>query len=1169
MTKSVISLDDKYVATEGRVMISSIQALVRLPMDQVRRDRAAGLATTGFITGYRGSPLTTYDAALWSAQKWLDEYDIRFHSGLNEELAATSLRGAQQLAWFGQSRFSGAFGIWYGKGVGVDRASEALKLGNLEGSSSNGGVLVVAGDDHAGKSSASAHQSEQTLAAGFIPVLYPATTDEIIEYGLFGFALSRYSGLWVALKTITDTLDLTSSVDLPNIHRAFATPADSAVPGLLNLTGGRSVLEQEALTVERRLPAAAAFVRYNGLDRIIIDSRRRELAIVTAGKAYLDVLQALSDLGIDEERAQTLGIRIFKVGMVWPLERSAVTRFCAGSREVLVVEEKRAFLEEQLTTALYHFSAATRPSISGKRDPSGAMLLPSTGVLSPSAVRKALYVRLSALGLLDAVMAAKSHWLESLESMASLPAKPAVRPPYMCSGCPHNTSTAIPDGSAAMGATGCHGLVAVVMPERRTMGPVGMGAEGMPWVAAAPLVDTKHMFQNMGDGTFLHSGILAIRAAVIANINVTYKILYNDAVAMTGGQPLDGNFGPIEIVAQLAAENVKPIVLVTDDPDKYRDQALAGGTTVKHRDYLDSIQKELRELAGVNAIVYDQTCAAEKRRRRKRKQMVDPDRRLFINADVCEGCGDCSAQSNCMSVQPHETEFGRKRSIDQSSCNKDFSCIKGFCPSFVSVTGAKIGKRPLDDLSERIASLPAARVTPLSDSGYAILVGGIGGTGVLTVGAIIAMAAHLEGKASTVLDMTGMAQKGGAVTSHIRIARRIEDIRSRRLSSGMADLLLGCDLVVTAGAEVLGAVNPSTTKAVLNTDVSPTGAFQRDRHSVLDADGLMEGIVAKLDKRGVHTVRATELAQQYVGDSIATNLLMVGYAAQLGFLPVAAESIEHAIRLNGVMVESNLRVLSLGRLFAHDEGVMRAPGNRRQTDHRSGDLDVIIESRSALLTSYQDSSYAKSFQEFVTKVRTVADSWNLPQNAFAEQVAITLARLMAYKDEYEVARLHSAKEFFDELSDQFQGDFKLTFHLAPPLLARIDPKTGRPRKIAFGAWIIPVFKALARLKGLRGTRFDLFGYTRERRMERALIEEYRALIDNILPRVSAVNIEPAGELAAAALQIAGYGPVKDAAVAAYRSRVETLLVKFNEPLNASVGSQARHESVNALADEAV
>lgn len=1134
MTKTVVTLDDRYEQRSGQVFLSSMQALVRLPVDQARRDRAAGLKTAGYVTGYRGSPITTLDAQLWGAKKLLQAHDIHFEPGLNEELAATSLRGTQQHNWFGPSHYQGVFALWYAKGLGVDRACEALKLANFEGTAAKGGVLVVAGDDHAAKSSASAHQSEHTLIVGFIPILAPSTTDEILEYGLAGWEMSRYSGLYVGLKTVTDTLDLTSSILLPS---PTVVRPDLPQGAVLNLRRGLPALAQEALVVNERLPAAIAFARANGLNRVDIAPAVPRLVIVTAGKSWLDVRQALRDLGLDEAKCRAMGLGVVKLGMTWPLDPDFVRSACVEAQTLMVVEEKRPIIEEQLAVALYGV-AGRRPEIIGKRDEAGRPLFPLDGVLGPGTVRRALVRQLERLGMLGPGLATLASEWAALDGWTAKPPA-AVRPAYFCSGCPHNTSTRVPDGSVAMGATGCHGLAAF-MPERRTMNVVGMGAEGLPWVGAQHFVETQHVFANMGDGTYTHSGILAIRAAISAKANVTFKILYNDAVAMTGGQPLEADVSVEMIVKELLAERVHPVVLVSDEPEKWARADLPPNLRILHRDHLEDVQKELREVKGVTAIVYEQTCANEKRRRRKRGTHPDPDLRLYINPAVCEGCGDCSVQSNCVSVAPLETELGRKRVIDQSNCNKDYSCIKGFCPSFVSLRGATPAKRSRDmsGLKDMIAALPVPAVVGVADS-YSMLVTGIGGTGVLTVGAILGTAAHIEGKVAKVLDMTGMAQKGGGVMSHVRFAMDADTIPSARLGTGQADLLVACDLIVASSPEVVKTLRADS-RVIANQDVVPTGEFQTRKDLDLRPDNFLAAFEGRVDDANVAMLRANELAARLLGDTIFTNLMMVGFAAQKGLLPVGLDAIEQAVRLNGTAVEANLQAFAIGRLAAMKPKELLAFA-QLEAPVAAVDLPGLLERGRRLLTDYQDAAYAKAFTDFMAGLYAAVEGRGVQAQPFLMTVAEQLARLMAYKDEYEVARLYSLPAFCEGLAAQFDGDYKVTLNLAPPLLAwRRDVRTGRPRKIEFGSWIFPVFKLLAALKCLRGTPFDIFGMTAERRMERRLVVEYRELVTALANGLTAGNAERAAEIAGAARLIAGYGPVKEAGVAAWRAQVAEL-----------------------------
>ncbi len=1142
MTKTVVTLNDKYTQEGGQVMLSALQGVVRLLLDQARRDQSAGLRTAGYVTGYRGSPITTLDAQLWASEKLLTAHDIRFEPGLNEELAATSLRGTQQLDWYGKPRVDGVFSLWYAKGVGVERAGEAIKAANFEGTHKNGGALLLCGDDHAAKSSLTAHQSEHVLVTAMAPMLYPATTDEILTMGQLGWALSRSSGLYVGMKAVTDTLDLSTTVTLPD--RAFPIHIpDLAGRPSPNPRQNMSALQQEEAVIEHRLPIVPLFARLNRLDRVSHDAPTRRLTIVTAGKAWLDVCQALADLGLGEAACRTIGLRVVKLGLVWPIDAAFVREACGGSAEVLVVEEKRAFIEEQLARIFY--GRADAPALSGKATPDGTPLISEIGVLDPGTVRRALAARLAALGILTDEAVARDAALRELEESARGLERTSIRAAYFCSGCPHNTSTLVPEGSNAMGATGCHGL-AHFMPERRTMQTVSMGQEGMPWVGAQSFVDTPHMFQNLGDGTYTHSGLLTIRASVAAKSNVTFKILYNDAVAMTGGQPAEGALSPEQIVRELVAEGVDPVVLVSEDPMRFKPSDLPPGIRVLHRDHLDAVQRELRELRGTSAIVYEQTCANEKRRRRKKGAYADPDKRLFINTAVCDGCGDCSVQSNCLSVIPVETEFGRKRAIDQSTCNKDFSCIKGFCPSFVTVEGGTLAKRSFDDaaLARLVESLPEPPVRAVSGEPMAMLVTGIGGTGVLTVGAIIAMAAHLEGKAAKVLDQTGMAQKGGAVTSHIRIGRSTDAIPSARLGTGQVDVLIACDLIVGSAPDVLTLARPDT-QVLANEDVTPTGEFQTNRNLDLTASRFIAAIGKRVVRENIATLRAGALAGRLLGDTIFTNLMMVGFAAQKGLLPVSLGAIEEAIRLNGVAPRANLSALALGRLAAHSAAdlfdLADAPAHRAALPRT---FVEVAESRAKLLTAYQNASYAADYRAFLGEIAAVVQARGLGDGeAFMVEVARGLGKLMAYKDEYEVSRLYSDPAFLAGLRDQFSGSPRLRINLGSPLISWArDARTGRPKKVAIPGWLaLPAFRLLAKLKGLRGTPFDPLGWQADRRLERALIGEYRGLIRDVAARMTPANHNAAIEIAAAADLIAGYGPVKEASAAAFRTRVAELL----------------------------
>jgi indolepyruvate ferredoxin oxidoreductase len=1157
LSKTAVALDDKYTQQSGDVYMSSIQALVRLPIMQRQRDVAAGLNTAGFISGYRGSPIGTYDFALWSAKKHLEQNHIKFVPGVNEELAAAAIKGTQWLDRYPKARYDGVFALWYGKHLGVERACEAIKVGNYDGSGKHGGVLIVGADDMGGKSSVTAAESEHVFIAGMLPVLAPADTQEFLDLGLYGWALSRFSGLWIGFKGVTDNLELTRTVDVDPNRVRIVLPTDVEMPpgGLNSRKLDFMPLPMERRLVDFKLPAAKAFARANGLDRVIFDSDRRRLGVVTAGKAYLDVREALRELGIDAARAAALGIRLYKVGMVWPLETVGACAFGRGHEEVLVVEEKRPVIEDQLTSAFYHAPADLRPRITGKTDENGATLKPAHGELSVNMTVEILARRIEALGLADAPLKERMAAIRSRRAkVVQLPATNLIRTAYFCSGCPHNTSTRTIEGSMAFTGVGCYGLVPMLMPDRKTEWAAQMGAEGSLWVGLEPFVDIPHAFQNLGDGTYFHSGILAVRQAVAAKVNITYKLLYNDAVAMTGGQPIDGKLSVEDMANQLYWEGVRPVIIVTDEPDKYpASVSWPKGTTVRHRKELELVQKELQQVKGVSALIYDQTCAAEKRRRRKRNTFPNPPKRVFINQDVCEGCGDCNKKSNCVSVQPLDTEFGRKRKIDQSNCNKDFSCLDGFCPSFVSVHGGAPRKGEAANSGEELAAIfermPQPRTVMLTDA-YNVLITGIGGTGVLTVGSIVGMAAHLDDKASSVMDITGMAQKGGAVVTHLRIGASKDKLFATRLWEESADLVIGCDLVVTTSQATLDLVRGDTAQIVVNDDVVPTAQFQSNQAIDLSQGKLLNILVQRVGRDRVSCVPATSSAVRLLGDSIATNVFMLGYAVQKGFMPISLAAIEQAIRLNGVAIEANLHALNWGRLAAHDPArlaalLTQASGDDAGEEPISETLDQITARRVRHLTEYQNAAYAKSFADFVQHVRE-AENAKLPEStAVTQAVAISLSKLMSYKDEYEVARLYSNGDFERRLKQQFGGDYTLKVHLSPPLFNPRDKVTGKPRKLAFGSWMLKAFRVLARLKSLRGTSLDVFGSTRERKTERRLIEDYRKTIDGILPVLNRENQALIVSIAALPDIIRGYGHVKEESLQKYEKELAVLLASFD------------------------
>ena len=1154
MALAAVTLDDKYVLDQGRIYLTGTQALVRLPMMQRQRDVAAGLNTGCFISGYRGSPLGGLDQALWSARRFLEKSHIHFQPAINEELGATAVWGSQQVNLFPGSKYDGVFALWYAKGPGIDRSGDALKHGNAAGSAPYGGVLLLAGDDHTCKSSTLPHQSEYAFMDAGIPVLNPSGVQELLDLGLYGWAMSRYSGCWIAFKTIAETIDSSASVEIGPERIQIAQPSDFEMPADgLNIRWPDQPLDQEHRLHKYKLYAALAFARANRLDRIIIDSPRPRFGIVTTGKSYLDVRQALDDLGIDDAHAAEIGMRLYKVAMSWPLEREGIRHFAEGLEEILVVEEKRAVIENQFKEQLYNWREDVRPRVIGKFDENRNWILPSNGELTPAQIARVIAERIARFHTSPRI-AERLAFLEAKERQLSGNVVPFARTPYFCSGCPHNTSTKVPDGSRALAGIGCHYLAQFM--DRSTATFTQMGGEGAPWIGQAPFTETKHVFANLGDGTYTHSGVLAIRAAVAAKVNITYKLLFNDAVAMTGGQPIDGGLTVPVLTRQLAAEGVGRIIVVTDEPDKYSPSAdFAPGATVQSRDQLDLVQRELREIRGVTAIVYDQTCAAEKRRRRKRGRFPDPAKRVFINDLVCEGCGDCSKTSNCLSVVPVETEFGRKRAIDQSSCNKDYSCVEGFCPSFVTVHGGELKQHKTGDLGEN--ELPALPEPghPALDKPYGILVTGVGGTGVVTIGALIGMAAHLEQKGCTVLDMTGLAQKGGAVYSHVRIARRPDEIHAVRIAAGGANLLLGCDLVVSASQDALSKLELGQSRAIVNGHETITGDFTRNPDLVFPSHEMQRSIAKAAGEENVEFLNATDLAAGLLGDSIASNLFMLGFAYQRGLVPLSAEAIERAIGLNGVAVEFNLDAFRWGRRAAVDPELVRTRAIRPAAvppSHRLSDtLDQVVSRRAAFLTDYQNAAYAARYAARVVRVRK-AEAVCLPgATGLTQSVARSLFKLMAYKDEYEVARLYTDTGFLRQIADRIEGPYKLNFHLAPPLLGDRNPETGHLRKRSFGPWMLLVFRILARLRRLRGTPFDIFGRSEERQLERRLISEYEALIDEILVRLSPVNHEIAVELASLPAEIRGFGHVKEACLAQVKAREETLLARFrSEPPHA-------------------
>jgi indolepyruvate ferredoxin oxidoreductase len=1143
-----ISLDDKYSLTTGRAFMTGIEALVRLPMLQHQRDVKRGLNTACFISGYRGSPIGGLDQALWRAKKFTEAHNIHFLPGVNEDLAMTSVWGSQQVGLFPGAKYDGVFGLWYGKGPGLDRSMDVLKHANAFGTSAYGGVLAVVGDDHACKSSTLPHQSDHMFIGATSPVLNPAGVQEVLDLGIFGWELSRYSGCWVGLKAITENMDAAISADIDSGRVEVVLPEDYELPeDGVHTRWPDSPMAQEERLQRHKIYAARAFARANHLNRIELDSDNARLGIVTTGKSYLDTLQALSDLGIDERLAAQIGIRLYKVGMSWPLEPVMTHQFAQGLEEILVVEEKRSVIEDQLTGQLYNWPVDRRPRVVGEYDEDRNLLVTNLGELTPSMIARVIAARISKFFDSESIQQ-RLAFLEAKEAALAKPRNRAERKPWFCSGCPHNTSTVVPEGSKAYGGIGCHYMATWM--DRGTETFTQMGGEGATWLGQAPFTETRHVFQNLGDGTYFHSGLLAIRAAVAAGVNITYKILFNDAVAMTGGQALDGALSVDQIVEQLRAEGVKRIAIVSDQPDSYRGSAFArhDGVSISHRSQLESIQCELRETRGCSALIYAQTCAAEKRRRRRKGLLDDPAKRVFINAAVCEGCGDCGVQSNCLSIIPQETLLGRKRAIDQSACNKDYSCVRGFCPSFVTVHGGQLRKRqPTTETVNWAEPDEPQRISV--DGSFNILITGIGGTGILTVGSILGMAAHIEQKGVSVLNQTGLAQKFGAVTGHVRIADKQRQIHSVRIPAGEAHLLLGADLVVSAADDALAKLNREHSHAVINSHLAPTADFTRDADALFPINDMEQAIATEIESGHSHFVRATTLATRLLGDAIYANFFLLGVAYQRGLIPLGAEAINAAVELNGVAIEPNQQAFLWGRRYAIDAAaVLREAG--LANEHKSKPLqtlDEIIAYRSKYLADYQDQAYAGRYQRLVERVREFEQELQQPANtelALTTAVAHNYFSLLAYKDEYEIARLYSNGDFEQTLAEQFEGDYRLRFHLAPPLLAKRDPHSGKPIKREFGSWMLPLLRGLARFRKLRGSALDIFGYTAERKMERALIKIYEDDVEQLLEETRPHNLDTAIEIADLPRQIRGFGHVKQVGIEAAAKRRELLQQKF-------------------------
>ncbi|MBX2858241.1 MAG: indolepyruvate ferredoxin oxidoreductase family protein [Cellvibrionaceae bacterium] len=1137
-----ISLEDKYALDTTRAYITGIEALVRLPMLQHQRDLDRGLNTAGFISGYRGSPLGGLDQAIWKAQKYLDNHNIHFQPGVNEDLAATAVWGSQQVTIFEGAKYDGVFSLWYGKGPGVDRSMDVIKHANAAGTSRYGGVLAVAGDDHGCKSSSLPHQSEHNFYGASVPVLCPSNVQEVLDLGIYGWELSRYCGTWVALKAITENMDSAISAEIDPARVNLTLPENfNFPPGGVHIRWPDNPLKQEERLNKYKIYAAREFARVNKLNKIIIDSNKARLGIITTGKSYLDVMQALEDLGIDENKASHIGLRIFKVGMSWPLEPVATHEFAQDLEEILVVEEKRSIIEDQLTGQLYNWPVGKRPRVIGEFDELGKDLLPNLGELTPAMVARVIAARIRRF-YQDTSIENRLAFYNQKERTLALVRERVERIPHYCSGCPHSSSTRIPEGSRALGGIGCHYMGTWEVGDRRAETFTQMGGEGATWVGQAAFTETPHVFQNLGDGTYFHSGILAIRQAIAAKVNITYKILYNDAVAMTGGQPLDGALSVENIIYQVKGEGVKRIAVLSDKPElleptlpKFK------GLSLHHRDKLITIEKELREIKGTSILLFVQTCAAELRRRRKKGIAKTPDKHLFINTAVCEGCGDCSVESNCLSVLPEETELGRKRRIDQTACNKDFSCLKGFCPSFVTVEGASLRKQNLADLDGTDTELPQPNLPSIKQTPWNIVVTGVGGTGVLTTAAIVAMAAHIEGKGCATMNQTGLAQKFGAVTSHIRIAEMQSSINAVRIPAGDADLLIGCDLAVSVSDEPLAKLQRKRSFAVVNDYEVPTAEFVSNPNAAFPTESMKNILAQEVDQQKIHFISATEIATRLFGDALTVNPFMLGYAYQRGLIPVSYQAINQAFELNRVAVEQNKKAFFWGRKAAHDlQSVLNVvkldTGNKFIED-----LDALIDDRHSRLVDYQNKHYADRYKSLVNRVRKVEQKVKHSDGKLSKNVARYLYKVMAYKDEYEVARLFSDQSFKTELDKVFKGPYKLKFHMAPPLLSQKNKETGVPIKKEIPGFIWPFIKLLAKAKALRGTPFDIFGYSNHRKQERRIIAEYENLIQLIEEKLSRDNYLSFCKLAATPDIIRGYGHIKDKNIEAFFKQWKQLI----------------------------
>ena len=1131
-----VTLHDKFDLSCEQVLMNGTQALVRLMLMQKARDAAAGLNTAGYVTGYRGSPLGAVDQQMMAAASDLTAADVTFQPGLNEDLAATAIWGTQQAELRGEGQRDGVFALWYGKGPGVDRSGDVMRHANMSGTSRHGGVLMALGDDHTGESSTVCHQSDWALVDAYMPVLSPAGVQEILDFGLYGFQLSRFAGVWAGLKMMKDTVEVTSVVNAAADRMQIVRPEFEMPEGGLNIRLGDHWIPQEERLVDHKRFAAEAFSHANKIDNRIWGKPGAKIGFVAAGKNWLDLVHALGLLGVDEAEAERLGITTYKVGQTFPLDMRGFNDWAEGLDLIVVVEEKRKLLEVQIKEAIFDDRRGRRVYGWRKGHPGAEELFPVRYALDPAMIAEKIGGILVEEGRGTEAVKAGLERVVAAQRAENAP-DIAARLPYFCSGCPHNTSTKVPHGSRGYAGIGCHFMVQWM--DRETTGFTHMGAEGANWIGEAPFSTRGHVFQNLGDGTYNHSGLMAVRAAIAAGVNITYKLLYNDAVAMTGGQANDGDLPPERIVRELLAAGVKAVDVVFDPKEEPKRTDFPDGIGWYERDAMPDVQARMATTEGVTAIVFIQTCAAEKRRRRKRGTFPDVDKRVFINTDICEGCGDCGVQSNCVSIVPVDTEFGRKRAIDQSSCNKDFSCLQGFCPSFVTVEGAELKKNATLDIPTGDLPDPAL---PAINGTHNIVITGVGGTGVTTIGALLAMAAHLDGKGAGMMEMAGLAQKGGAVHVHCRIGARPEDISAIRVAVGEAHTLIGGDLVVSAGSKTTQLMTKGVTEGVVNTHEIITGEFTRNPDFRIPGNQLEVSLQAKLGD-GLVAFDAYVLAEKALGDAIYSTMILLGTAWQAGQVPLSREAILRAVELNGAKVETNKRAFEIGRWAALNTSDVIGIIGADVVDLPKT-LDDKIAARMAHLTEYQSKRLAKRYRKLVDRVE---------HPALKESVAKGYHKVLAYKDEFEVARL--LMQTRQKAAAAFDGDLKLTYHLAPPLLPGKDA-SGRPKKRDYGAMMERMMPVLARLKWVRGTPFNPFGYTAERRAERAMIKQYERQMKEVLADPNR-NIEAACDLAEWPLAVKGFGPVKEANAEKTKARVETLMTAFRQ--GASIAEQTAAE----------